>query len=348
VRVGLDTQLAHGTATGIGEYVAGLARALERRGVEVVALENARFDPWRFDRRVLWDQVLLPFAAARARIDVLHCTSGTMPLLASVPIVATVHDVAWLRVQGHAKRYARAYFGAFQLARYARARRIVVDSLFSRDELLATAQDASISLDFERIDVAYPGVASDVMVNARARDDDAPFVLAVGTVETRKNLAVLVRALASLPTLRVISVGPATPYADTCRALAHELGVAERFDVRGFVGRGELLALYARALVAAVPSRYEGFGYGAAQALCAGVPLVVADAASLPEVVAGSAPLVAPDDLAGWVDALATVAATRDAAESQAAGVRAAACARFAWSTCAQTIEGAYARVLAA
>jgi glycosyltransferase involved in cell wall biosynthesis len=346
MRVGLDTQLTRGTATGIGEYVAGLKAALERRGVAVVALANGRFDPWRFDRRVLWDQALLPLAAARARVDVLHCASGTMPLLANVPIVTTVHDVAWLRVQAHSKRYARAYFGAFALARYTHARRIVVDSLFSRDELLATAADAAVALDPARIDVAYPGVASDVMANPRARDDDAPFVLAVGTVEPRKNLAVLVRALAGLPTLRLVSVGPPTPYVDACRALAGDLGVAERFEVRGYVARAQLLELYARALVAAVPSRYEGFGYGAAQALCAGVPLVAADATSLPEVIAGSAPLVAPDDLGGWIEALATIAATRDVAESQAAGIRAAACARFAWSTCAATIAGAYARAL--
>ncbi len=346
MRVGIDTQLARGTATGIGEYVRGLAGALERRGTDVVALENARFDPWRFDRRVFWDQMLLPLAAARAGLDVLHCASGTMPLVANVPIVATVHDVAWLRVQAHVKRYARAYFGAFQLARYARARRVVVDSRFSRDELLATAADAAIALDPARIDVAYPGVANDVMTNLRARDDGAPFVLAVGTVEVRKNLAVLVRALAALPSLRVVSVGPPTPYVLTCLTLARELGVADRFEIRGYIGRADLLSLYARALAAAVPSRYEGFGYAAAQALCAGVPLVAADATSLPEVVAGQAPLVAPDDVAGWVAALATIAAQRDAAECRAADVRAAACARFAWARCAEAMEAVYVRAL--
>ncbi|GAC1299318.1 MAG: glycosyltransferase family 1 protein [Vulcanimicrobiaceae bacterium] len=346
MRVGLDTQLARGTATGIGEYVNGLTDALRRRGVAVVALENARFDPWRFDRRVLWDQVLLPIAAARARVDVLHCASGTMPLLAGVPIVATVHDVAWLRVQGHAKRYARAYFGSFALARYAGARRIVVDSSFSRDELLATAAAAAVGIEPARIDVAYPGVANDVMDNPRTRDDAAPFVLVVGTVEPRKNLAVLVRALAGLPSLRLVSVGPPTPYVDMCRALARELGVAARFEVRGYVGRAELLRLYARALAAAVPSRYEGFGYGVAQALCAGVPLVAADAASLPEVAAGNATLVAPDDVPGWIDALAAIAAPRDAADARAAAGRAAAHERFAWAACARTLEAVYARAL--
>lgn len=347
MRVGLDAQLARGTATGIGEYVRGLAATLADGEIDVVSLANPRFDPWRFDRRVLWDQVLLPVAAARARVDVLHCASGTMPLLAGVPIVATVHDVAWLRVQAHARAYARAYFGPFALARYASARRILVDSHFSRDELLATACHARRPLDAARVAVAYPGVARDIMHVARARDDDAPFVLAVGTVEPRKNLALLVRALARLPTLRVISVGPPTPYARACRDLAVELGVAERLEIRGYVARAEVLDLYARALVAAVPSRYEGFGYGAAQALCAGVPLVAADVASLPEVVAGAAPLVAPDDLDGWVAELAAVDVGRDAAEARAASVRAAACERFAWSASARVVADAYGAALA-
>jgi glycosyltransferase involved in cell wall biosynthesis len=341
LRVGLDAQLASGTSTGIGEYVRGLEAALLARGVDVVALDAPRLDPWRFDRRVAWDQVLLPLAARRARVDLLHCASGTMPLAAGIPIVTTVHDVAWLRVQRHARWYARAYFGAFALARYRQAARIIVDSHFSRDELLAVA-----ALDTSRIDVVYPGVARDIMDIVRRRDDDAPYVLAVGTVEARKNLEVLVRALEALPHLRLVSVGPPTPYRERCLALAHELGVAARLELRGYVPRAEVLSLYAGALVAAVPSTYEGFGYGAAQALCAGVPLVVADAASLPEVAGDAAILVDPGDVAGWVDALGAVAKDPEGAAARATSQRDAARARFGWASCARAVANIYARVL--
>jgi glycosyltransferase involved in cell wall biosynthesis len=341
VRVGLDAQLAQGTATGIGEYVAGLAQALREAGVDLVLLSERRLDPWRFDRRVLWDQLVLPLAARQARVDVLHCASGTMPLLLPAPAVVTVHDLAWLRVQSHTRAYARAYFGRFSLARYAHARRIAVDSSFSRDELLALAPH----LDAARVEVIYPGVARDVTLVARARDDEAPFVLAVGTVEPRKNLALLVRAIAPLPGVRLISAGPLTPYRDACLALARELGVAERVVFLGYVPREAVLALYARAAVAAVPSRYEGFGYGAAQALCAGVPLVAAAAASLPEVVAGAAPLLGPDDVTGWSDALRAVLDARDAAEARAAGLRAASIERFGWPASARRFARLYASV---
>ncbi len=342
MRIALDSQLAVGTATGIGEYVTGLYGALRAGDADVVAVSSARCDPWRFDRRVLWDQVLLPFAAARSGADILHCASGTMPLFAPFPVVVTVHDVAWLRVQAHARPYARAYFGAFSLARYRAARRVVVDSEFSRGELLSL-----VPLDAARVDVVYPGVATDVMRVVRQRDDRAPFILSVGTLEPRKNFEVLVRALARLPGIRLVSAGPPTPYRERCMELARALGVSQRVETRGYVARATLLDLYARASVVAMPSRYEGFGYGAAQALCAGAPLVCANSSSLPEVAGGDAELVASEDVAAWQVALAAILADPAGSERRAAAVRARACERFSWIAAARRFVSLYERALA-
>ncbi len=341
MRVGLDAQLAVGTATGIGEYVSGLLEALRARGVDVVALSAPWLDPWRFDRRVVWDQVLLPRAAVRARADVVHCAAGTLPLRSGLPLVATVHDVAWLRVQQHARPYARWYFGTFARERYRHARRVVVDSAFSRDELLELT-----GVEAARVEVVHPGVAADFGAVVRAPASE-PMVLAVGTVEPRKNLEVAIRALAAVPGARLIAAGPATPYRDACLALARECGVAERVEFAGYVSRAELLALYARATLAVVPSRYEGFGYGAAQALCAGIPLIASSASSLPEVVAGAAPLVAPDDVAGWSAALLAILSDPTAAQARAGAAREAARARFGWPRAARAMAELYAAALA-
>ena len=128
----------------------------------------------------------------------------------------------------------------------------------------------------------YPGVAADFC--AVRRGGDGRSILAVGTVELRKNLELLIRALPDLPGARLVSIGPPTPYQEYCARLAEAQGVADRVEFRGYVERGELLELYATAAVVAVPSTYEGFGYAAAQALCAGMPLVAADRSALPEV----------------------------------------------------------------
>jgi glycosyltransferase involved in cell wall biosynthesis len=342
VRVALDAQLAVGTATGIGEYARGLSGALRDAGIDVVTLARTSFDPWRFDRRVVWDQLLMPLAARGARADLLHCASGTMPLVRPAPIVVTVHDVAWLRVQAHARPYARYYFGGLALHQYQHARRVLVDSAFSAHELTALG-----AIDPSRIDVVYPGVAADIAAIAR-RPDANPFVLVAATVEPRKNLAVVIRALPDLPNLRLVSTGPTTPYRAECERLAHALGVASRVEFRGYVPRPELLDLYARAAAVAVPSIYEGFGYGAAWALCAGTPLVAANTSSLPEVVGAWAPLLPPHDVSAWTAALTAILQDRAAAEHRAAAARPAAILRFAWPTAAKSAIESYRRALPA
>lgn len=341
MRVALDAQLTVGTATGIGEYLRGLAPALRRAGLDVVELCEPRLDPWRFDRRVLWDQFVLPRRVRAAHADLLHCAAGTIPLRAGVPVVATVHDVAWFAAQSHAPAYARYYFGPFSLARYRNASRIVADSAFSREALLRLLGD----VDPGRVHAVHPGVADDFCELAR-EGGDRRTILVVGTVEKRKNLEVLVRALARLGGAYLVAVGPQTPYAAQCAALARELGVADRFELSGYVPRERLRELYRTCAVAAVPSTYEGFGYAAAQALCAGVPCVVSDRTSLPEVAGGDAPVVAAGDARAWAQALEP--ALRGEGDERAARARARAIARFSWESSARETARVYREALEA
>lgn len=336
MKVALDAQLTVGTATGIGEYVRGLAAALRKRSVEVVELRAPALDPWRFDRRILWDQVVLPLRARASGAQLLHCAAGTMPGILGLPIVVTVHDLAWHEVQAHAPAYARYYFGRFSLQRYRKAASIVVDSDFSRKALLRLLSD----FEAARVHVVYPGVAADFCGIVR-RNGDGRTILAVGTVERRKNLEVLVHAIAQLPAARIVAIGPHTPYARVCAQLAQRLGVADRLEMPGYVSRERLLSLYERCAVAAVPSLYEGFGYAAAQALCAGAPCVVSNRSSLPEVARGDARIVDAEDAGGW--AAAIEAALNGSDDARAARARTDAIARFSWETSAERIERVYA-----
>lgn len=334
-------QLAVGNATGIGEYVSGLAPALRDCGVDVVELREPKLDPWRFDRRVAWDQVVLPQRARASGADLLHCASGTMPLHSSLPTVVTVHDVAWLKVQRHTRPYARYYFGTFALHRYLKASAIVVDSNFSRSELLEV-----LGVPAERVRVVYPGVAADYCALQRQPSGERT-ILVPGTVERRKNLEVLIRALPALPgDTRIVSVGPFTPYREECERVARELGVAGRVELRGYVERDDLRKLYASCALVAVPSQYEGFGYAAAQALCAGTPVIVSNAASLPEIVAGDAPIARADDQAAWASEIARVLSDPGGADARARAQRESAIARFAWSTSAAAMRRVYETAL--
>jgi glycosyltransferase involved in cell wall biosynthesis len=121
--------------------------------------------------------------------------------------------------------------------------------------------------------------------------------------------------------------------------------VRHRVEFRGYVDRAELLDLYARAAVVAVPSRYEGFGYAAAQALCAGIPCIVSDRSALPEIAGDIARVVGVDDVTAWTDALA--AALRGDDNDRAQAGRAASIERFAWPASARAMTQLYRAALA-
>ena len=287
---------------------------------------------------MLWDQLLLPWQAARSGATLLHASAGTMPFVRTLPTVVTVHDLAWHRVQSHTRSYARAYFGTLQARAYRHAAAIVCDSQFSANEYNELIDSNA------RVNVVYPGVDERFARIAR-NPDERPFALVVGTVEARKNLGVLVETLPAIPSLRIVSVGPHTPYADEVRARAQALNVADRLDLRGYVTEDELDDLYARAACALIPSRYEGFGYALAEAMCAGIPSIVARSSSLIEVASDAVQLVDPDDTDGWTQAVTTLLADREAAQRHADTQRPAAHGRFAWTTAAANLRAIYARI---
>jgi glycosyltransferase involved in cell wall biosynthesis len=337
VRIALDAQLAVGTATGIGVYQRDLAAALAALPIDVRPLQAPWLDPWRFDRRVLWDQLLLPLAAARCRATLLHASAGTLPAVCSVPTVVTVHDLAWLRVQAHTRAYARAYFGVAMRRLYRGAAAVVLDSAFSRDEFVDLVGARP------ELHVVHPGVDARFARIVR-RPRERPLALVVGTVERRKNLIRAIETIAALPRIELVAVGPPTDYLDEVRRRIDQLGVGSRVALRGYVTRDELDELYATATVALVPSRYEGFGYAVAEALCAGLPVIAARGSSLVEVAGDEAVLVDPDDADGWIDALRPHVADPAAGTRRVAPARAAASERFSWSRAASSFVALYRR----
>jgi len=146
--------------------------------------------------------------------------------------------------------------------------------------------------------------------------------LVVGTVERRKNLLRAVELLPAVPNWNSSRSDRRRRISTKVRARVAELGLGERVTLLGYVGRAELDTLYAKATLALVPSRYEGFGYALGEALCAGLPVRRARSSSLVEVAGEDAPLIDPDDNDGWVDAVREIIDDRDAAEERPAGVR--------------------------
>jgi glycosyltransferase involved in cell wall biosynthesis len=166
----------------------------------------------------------------------------------------------------------------------------------------------------------------------------APFVLAVGAAERRKNLGLLERAMpqavARVPELTLALAGPRNG-----RLVGADLAPWKR--TLGFVTAAELATLYRSAACLVIPSRYEGFGLPVLEAMRLGTPVICTRASSLPEVGGDAAAYVGPDDDAGMADAIVRV--TSDAglrARMVADGI--AWSARFTWDATARGTLAAF------
>lgn len=335
IRVALETQFAYGTRTGLGTYAFHLARALRARpDIELMEIFDAERDIWRFDRRVVWDQIIAPRRARRTKPDVTHFTGGTLALFPPHPCVLTLHDLAWSSGAVRGKFYQQAYFAGAQRALVRKADRIAADTATARDAIVEL-----LAVDPARVAIAGAGVDDD-WFSIQRDIHNPPYVLAVGTVEARKDLETAVRAVAQMADLTLVSAGPATPYAASVLRLAGELGISDRVEVRGYVDEPALRALYAGASALIFPSRYEGFGLPPLQALAARLPVVASDIPVVREVLGDCAFFAPPGDARAFADALRQ--ALRDGTRQSLLDRGRMRARDFTWSAVAQRMVGLY------
>jgi glycosyltransferase involved in cell wall biosynthesis len=337
MRVAVETQFAIGTPTGLGVYARNLLDALNQTaGIDAVALEDPRFDLWRFDRRVYWDQIRAPVLARRARADIVHFTGGTVPAVLPSRAVVTVHDLVWRRRANSGRPYVHWYFSALQHILVRRAAGIVVDTNAAREDV-----SDGLGVDRDRIFVAGAGVDRRFFGVVRNPDKSPPFVLAVGTVEERKDLITAVRAIATLPDIKLLAAGPHTPYAAGVTREAERLGVSARVELLGYVDDARLLDLYARASAFVFPSRYEGFGLPPLQACAAGLPVVASDIPVVKEVLGPSVRYCEAGDDRAFAAALADAIAWTDDGFARINAAREHA-RSHTWAGVAQRLAGFY------
>jgi glycosyltransferase involved in cell wall biosynthesis len=280
MRIGFDTSPLVQTQAGTARHVRGLLRALAGRdGLEIMPLS---YGGRGRVATVLRDALWYPIGMARnsERFDVLHCTTFRGPFRSRAPIVLTLHDLAVLR-HPEAFRPWHRFTARAALDGVRTAAAVVAVSEFTKREAVAL-----LGVKPERIRVVPNGIEPEFTPDGDASAGD--FVLAVGTLEPRKNLE------------RV---------AEAARRAGLELRVVGargwgRVEVSGWVGRvsdDELAQLYRGARCVVYPSLYEGFGLPVLEAMASGTPVVTSVGGSMEELAAGAAVLVDPTD----VDALA-------------------------------------------
>lgn len=335
LRVGIDAHAYASPAAGVRRYVEGLTQALAAfaRDVELVPIESDGVSlPTNFGRHAS----ALPRAIARAKVDVFHAPAYTAPLWCSTPVVLSVHDVSYAR---HPEwyPYRRDPLRRWFYRRSAqRAAAIITISEFSRQEI-----EAAYGIARDRIIVTPLGVSDIFRLRQSGEEVRPPFLLHVGDLHARRNLGIVVRALARLPQPRptLVLAGVDRGLAEPLLAEAQRLGVGDALDLRGRVSDEELVTLYQRCAALVYPSRYEGFGFPLVEAMACGAPVIAARASAIPEVAGSAAMLLDPDDEAGFADAIARVLTEPAfAADLRARGLARA--AQFTWrETAARTLE---------
>jgi glycosyltransferase involved in cell wall biosynthesis len=298
--------------------------------------------------RIAWEQLLLPLQARRQGLDVLHCPAYVAPLAGTVNAVVTFHDLSYFILPETFNYSNRRYLQTFSRLTARRARRFIAVSESTRRDLVDW-----LNVDPKRVDVVYNGVdgrfrrEDSTVVEAFRRSHGLPerFVLYLGTLEPRKNVATLLRAYALARGRGVtepLVVAGGRGWGDLrLSQLAGELDVARWIRWVGFVPMEEQPLWYNAATLFAYPSLYEGFGLPALEAMACGTPVIASNRSSLPEVVADAGLLADPADTNAWADALVALLSDQDRqVDLSLRGRRRA--ADFTWNAAAKSTMSTY------
>ena len=261
--------------------------------------------------RIIWEQVIWPWQAWRHKLKLLHSMAFVTPLLALCPTVITVYDLSFLHFPERFPPLQRLYLRSQTRRSCRQARRIITISESGRQDV-----HCFFGVSLDKIDVVVPGVdpvyrplPEEEVKAFRAKQGLERFVLHVGTLQPRKNIPVLIEAMAQLndPELKLVLVGGKGWLYDDIFRQVQALGLEERVIFTGYVPDDALPLWYNAAELLLFPSVYEGFGLPVVEAMACGTPVIAANSSSIPEAVGTAGLLFAPDDVESLVNQMTTV-----------------------------------------
>lgn len=379
--IGLDAIPLTEPLTGVGHYTFEIARALADAApsdeFELVYpsfcpainlsgappnLREARVPVGALTRR--WWLVGLPRYARRRPLSLFHGTNYDIPLRAPCPTVLTIHDLSvFSHRRTHLARHARRQRLRLSLMARAATGIITPTEAVRREvlELFRAVDPGKVTAIHEAPrDIFRPLARGEADATLRRLGVEGDFILAVGTVEPRKNLTTLITAFEEVARahdekrdrdersrhLTLVVAGREGWLTSGLRARVAASPVGGRIFFTGYVSDGDLRALYSSCLVFVYPSLYEGFGLPPVEAMSCGAPVVASRVAAHSEVLGEEAALlVAPEDAAGMAHAVSALVGgeTLRRRLSEAGRRRAA---RLTWGRAARETLEAYGRAI--
>ena len=332
MRIGFDASVISGRFTGVEYYALRLLENLRALGgeVEIVPFSN-RPVPRVPDAvvvpsplpRALWRQTVLPGAIRQHDLSSFHSPVTSFPLPVHLPVVATVHDIAYMLLPACYSRTSRAYQRLWLERATARAAAVVCVSAATRAAVLRVLPGTAARLEtIHNGAVAIMPPPDDASLDCRERIEDLqvrpPFALIVGRIEKRKNPVRAFQAFMSataeppLNQLTLVYAGAPGNAMEELRAAVEAIPeAARRVRLCAYLEEHDLTCLYAAADVLLYLSLDEGFGHPPLEALAQGIPVVAADIPVLREVIGDAAVFANPADVDAMVAAIRQILTDR-------------------------------------
>ena len=303
----------------------------------------------RMIRQQRFDQGVRRFKPA------LYHDPNFLPFRFDGPTVISAHDISWVRYpETHPGYRVRIMNQRFPQA-LEQVDKVITISEFVRGELMEVfglAPEKVVVTPLAADGSFYPRPREEVQALLKDQGlEYGQYFLTVGTLEPRKNLLLTLNAYARLPeALRrrhpLVIVGMMGWQEQQFKERLNAMRLSGQVILTGYVSHSQLVQIYGGAKLFVYPSLYEGFGLPPLEAMASGVPVVISDRASLPEVGGDAALVVSADDPSALAEAM--TALVEDPALSQTCIDRGLArAAQFSWQACAEKTIGVYHSLLA-